>query len=156
MRNIQIGFPSIILSFGVLIFREHGAVPFVHFDPVQGWDFYVVLLILNHACGGILVAIVVKYADNIMKGFATGVAMVISGAYAAAFWGFKPDVYFVLGCVLVICGTVTYHSNIDHKRARDIARLLPGGHRIPDTPLITVNPEDIHFSNVIPASLVSK
>eukprot|EP01059_Diplonema_ambulator_P032453 TRINITY_DN6363_c0_g2_i2.p1 TRINITY_DN6363_c0_g2~~TRINITY_DN6363_c0_g2_i2.p1 ORF type:complete len:440 (+),score=64.60 TRINITY_DN6363_c0_g2_i2:188-1321(+) len=137
IRNIQIGLPAICFSLLSLLYMEGGGIPFIHFEPFRGFDISTILLIANHAGGGILVAVVVKYADNILKGFATGVAMVVSGVYSSLFWGFLPTHSFLVGCTLVCVGTVAYHSNIDFKSGRNLARLLPGGHRIPPTPALT-------------------
>ncbi|KAJ9437123.1 UDP-galactose/UDP-N-acetylglucosamine transporter srf-3 [Diplonema papillatum] len=137
IRNIQIGFPALVFCLLTIFSMERG-LPFVHFDPLQGFDFYSVLLILNHAVGGILVAIVVKYADNILKGFATGIAIIISGGYSTIVWGFAPSPHFILGCGLVAVGTVTYHSQYDSTILRRVARLCPGGHRMPPTPAVGI------------------
>eukprot|EP01061_Rhynchopus_euleeides_P009028 TRINITY_DN18193_c0_g1_i1.p1 TRINITY_DN18193_c0_g1~~TRINITY_DN18193_c0_g1_i1.p1 ORF type:complete len:441 (+),score=159.42 TRINITY_DN18193_c0_g1_i1:503-1825(+) len=143
VRNIQIGFPAIVFSFGALLLRERGGTPFVHFNPIEGWDVPICLLVLNYALGGILVAVVVKYADNILKGFATGIAVIISGIFSAVAWGFRPDINFLIGCSLVCVGTVLYHSKLDGKYARAWARILPGGHRMPKTPTVATSPTSI-------------
>ncbi|PWV21483.1 putative CMP-sialic acid transporter [Trypanosoma cruzi] len=76
----------------------------------QGYDQWLTIgLVFIHALGGLLVAIVVKYTDNIVKGFATGVAVAVSGFMSFIIWGQMPSVMFVLGCVLITAATVMYH-----------------------------------------------
>lgn len=83
-------------------------------QPFYFWQRYDHLLTWGlvgiHAFGGLLVAIVVKYADNILKGFATGVAVIVSGMMSSVIWGYKPTVAFVLGAVLVIGSSIMFHK----------------------------------------------
>ncbi|KAG5503616.1 hypothetical protein JIQ42_05838 [Leishmania sp. Namibia] len=67
-------------------------------------------LVFLHAFGGLLVALVVKYADNILKGFATGVAVIVSGMMSSAIGGYEPTAAFVLGAVLVIGSSIAFHK----------------------------------------------
>lgn len=55
------------------------------------------------AAGGLLVAVVVKYADNILKGFAASFAMVITFTVSMYFNGFAPNQNFYFGAVSVCC-----------------------------------------------------
>jgi UDP-sugar transporter A1/2/3 len=71
IRNIQLGIFSILFSLigmwiqdGTEILR-HG---FFHGYTMVTW-----CVVVNQAVGGLAVALVVKYTDNIMKGFATSV-----------------------------------------------------------------------------------
>ena len=43
-----------------------------------GYDLFVWYLVALNACGGLIVAVVVKYADNILKGFACSMAIIIT------------------------------------------------------------------------------
>jgi UDP-sugar transporter A1/2/3 len=43
-----------------------------------GYSFWVWATITLVAAGGLLVAVVVKYADNILKGFATSLSILLS------------------------------------------------------------------------------
>jgi UDP-sugar transporter A1/2/3 len=74
----------------------------------RGYTPFTFALVLIHALGGLLVATVVKYADNILKGFATAIAILVSGAFAVAFWGYVPSAYFLVGCGMVVVSTVWY------------------------------------------------
>ena len=51
--------------------------------------------------GGLISAVVVKYADNILKGFATSFALVLTCLLSALFFDFVLTIRFVLGAGLV-------------------------------------------------------
>ena len=61
----------------------------------------VLFVILLQAVGGLVVAVVVKYADNILKGFAASISIVTSSALCMLFFDFQPTPYFLAGTVLV-------------------------------------------------------
>ena len=60
------------------------------------------------ACGGLLVAVVIKYCDNIMKGFAYAVSIVISAIFSYFIFEFEVTMMFVLGTSLVIFAVIIY------------------------------------------------
>ena len=51
--------------------------------------------------GGLIVAVVVKYADNILKGFAASISIISSCVLSIFFFDFKPNAEFLVGAVLV-------------------------------------------------------
>eukprot|EP00760_Papus_ankaliazontas_P012558 PhM_4_TR15375/c0_g1_i1/m.5763/K15272/SLC35A1_2_3; solute carrier family 35 (UDP-sugar transporter), member A1/2/3 len=107
VRNIQLSIFGVPLSIISMLFLD--GIPGYHFSFWQGYGYVSTWsLVVLHASGGLLVAVVVKYADNILKGFATGVAIIVSGLYASLFWGFVPSGSFVAGSVLVIGSSVLY------------------------------------------------
>jgi hypothetical protein len=58
-----------------------------------------VCIVVLQAAGGLLVAVVVKYADNILKGFAASFAMVITFVISMYFYDFYPNQNFYIGAV---------------------------------------------------------
>ena len=54
-----------------------------------------------NALGGLLVAVVVKFADNILKGFATSMAIIISAAINVLFFGAPATLLMTVGIALV-------------------------------------------------------
>lgn len=75
-----------------------------------GYDWAVWLAILMQSGGGLLVAVVVKYADNILKGFATSGAIILSCIISVYFFNFVLTVQFVVGAALVISSVYLYGS----------------------------------------------
>ncbi len=73
-----------------------------------GYTGLVWLVVFNQAFGGLLVAVVVKYADNILKGFATSLAIIISCFVSVFFFSFQLNLQFIFGAGLVIFAVYMY------------------------------------------------
>jgi UDP-sugar transporter A1/2/3 len=61
-----------------------------------------------HSAGGLIVALVVKHADNILKGFATSSAIVLSCIVSILLFDFQLTVLFAMGSGLVIFSIFLY------------------------------------------------
>ena len=73
-----------------------------------GYHKLVWLIIVMQAFGGLLVGVVVKYADNILKAFAAAVSIVVSSIASVYLFEFKLNVPFVSGASLVMLATYLY------------------------------------------------
>ena len=71
-----------------------------------------------------LVAAVVKYADNIAKAFATSVSVIISCVLSILFFGFNPPVLFFIGAALVGYAVYVYSSGPDEPTTRFFFRFF--------------------------------
>ena len=61
------------------------------------------------AFGGLVVALTVKYADSILKGFATSISIILSSALSYLLLNdLQPGGLFILGTILVILATFMY------------------------------------------------
>ncbi|XP_039299344.1 UDP-galactose/UDP-N-acetylglucosamine transporter srf-3-like isoform X2 [Nilaparvata lugens] len=80
-----------------------------------GYDIFVIYLVFLQAGGGLIVAVVVKYGDNILKGFATSAAIVISAVFSVYLFGFEISSEFVLGAILVVLSIIMYNVNTVQK-----------------------------------------
>ncbi|MEQ2183476.1 hypothetical protein GOODEAATRI_033065, partial [Goodea atripinnis] len=68
-----------------------------------------VCLLFLQALGGLVIAAVIKYADNILKGFATSLSIILSTLISYfLLQDFDPSSVFFLGAVLVIAATFLY------------------------------------------------
>ena len=123
VRNIQLGIFSLALS--VVSMLAVDGIPGRDFAFFDGYGSSTWLLASIHAGGGILVAVVVKFADNILKGFATGVAIIVSGVYAAIAWGFTPTPGFIAGAIVVTFGTCIYNVPDPNNAVIDVCHFCP-------------------------------
>lgn len=106
MRNVQMSLLSIPLGIIPCFFKEGDKIAEKGF--FHGYDYYVAYLIALNACGGLLVAMVVKYADNILKGFATSLAIIITSVVSIFIFDFHLSVQFSAGALLVIVAIFMY------------------------------------------------
>jgi len=107
MRNLQLAFFSIIFGiFGVLLndftrIQENGFF--------QGYNKLVFSAIFCQSINGLLIGAVVKYADNILKGFATSVSIILSSLISYFLLGdFQPSLFFMIGASGVLLATYLY------------------------------------------------
>ncbi|KAI7853912.1 nucleotide-sugar transporter-domain-containing protein [Circinella umbellata] len=106
VRNIQLGISGAFFSLvGMLMYDMQ---PLRQGGMLQGYDWLTWVVIGNQALGGLLVAIVVKYADVILKSFATSISLILSSAISFYFFDFQLSMQFVVGACIVILATYNY------------------------------------------------
>lgn len=124
IRNIQMGLPSILLSLFSVVVKDWSNVRTKGF--LYGYNWIVVGVVLLQAIGGLVVAVVVKYADNIRKSFATAVSIIISCIMSTFLFDFHPNGVFVLG-VMCVCASVFIYSRPPAEKG------LPSFHKVRST-----------------------
>lgn len=115
IRNVQMGLPSIAIAYLTVYFKDAEAVQKDGF--LQGYSNIVWTVVTVQAVGGLIVATVVKYADNVLKVFATSFSIVVSCVISAFMFDFHPTLSFLVGASLVVLATVMY-SSPDRKTKR--------------------------------------
>ena len=107
-RNVQLAFFALIAAVVGVIGKDGAAVRDA--GLLQGFDWMTWLVVGLEAFGGIVVALVIKYADTILKNFATAVSIVTSTVVSFFFFGFEVKGLFILGSVLVMFAIYLYTS----------------------------------------------
>jgi len=121
IRNIQLGSLSTIIAlFGVWI-NDGDAVAEKGF--FFGYNNLVWINVFIQSIGGLLVGIVVKYADNILKGFATSIAIVVSCVASVYLFETKINVFFAIGTLLVVSSTLIYSYVPPRKNTEEDAKV---------------------------------
>lgn len=80
---------------------------------LRGFRPLVWVMIVNHACSGIAVSYVMKFAGNIAKVQATSLAMVLTTSISALLLDFQCTTNFVVGALLVVIAI--YIPSVRHK-----------------------------------------
>ncbi|KAL7716830.1 UDP-N-acetylglucosamine transporter [Entamoeba marina] len=75
-----------------------------------GWSYITILLIIIQGVGGIIVALVMTYADNIVKGFSIGSAIVLTTICSIFIFGAQVDMTFAIGASFVIISIANYND----------------------------------------------
>lgn len=104
MRNMQLAFFSVVIATFQGGFKDTGK-PYLH-----GFGFWVWILVALQSGGGLLVAAVIKYADNVLKGLATGVSVVLASALSMMIFATPLGLNFLTGGALILA-CVWYFSN---------------------------------------------
>lgn len=119
MRNLQMGVSSILGGFLAIYFS--GDWPSVRDNGFFfGYNNVVIAVIVLQAIGGLVVAVVVKYADNILKGFAASLSIITSCIVSIWMFNFHPSMMFLVGAVLVNVSMFMYSyeppAKLEHSR----------------------------------------
>ena len=75
----------------------------------------MVIAVLNGA-GGLLVAATLKYADAVLKCFATAVSIIITSVVGYFFLGNDIDIFVALGMVVTVIAIFNY--TMDHQQSK--------------------------------------
>ena len=107
LRNTQLGLFSIVFALFGMFFDDWTAI--MERGVLHDYTPLVWVVILLLSTGGLLTAATVKYADNILKGFATSISIVLSSIISISF---LQDLHltwtFAVGTVFVIVATFLY------------------------------------------------
>ncbi|XP_065357093.1 UDP-N-acetylglucosamine transporter [Calliphora vicina] len=130
MRNVQLSLLSI--PFGTITCFVSDYTKIFEHGFFFGYDLFIWYLIFLQAGGGLIVAVVVKYADNILKGFATSLAIIISCVASIYIFNFNLTLQFTFGAALVIASIFMY--GYDPKKATNTAgpiKIVTGSNHLP-------------------------
>lgn len=76
----------------------------------HGWNLTTIAVVTVFSFGGILVALIGKYADMILKGFATGIAIIVTSVLNYLIFDGILDLQFGLGVAVVIISLFNYNE----------------------------------------------
>ncbi|KAK2895522.1 solute carrier family 35 member A3b isoform X2 [Channa argus] len=111
LRNIQLGLFGFV--FGVIGMIVYDGQSVNQLGMFQGYNTITCMVVVLQALGGLVIAVVIKYADNILKGFATSLSIIVSTLISYFLLeDFNPTGVFFLGAVLVIAATFLYSYEI--------------------------------------------
>lgn len=102
LRNIQLASYSSVIALGSL-YMHPPATSWFHNFGFNAW-----LSVWTNALGGLLVAVTIKYADNILRGFAQALAIIMGAVGSYFVFGTTFSGFFAIGVVLVIASVFLY------------------------------------------------
>merc|ERR1719309_1916359 len=106
MRNVQLALLSVPLGLITAYGKDGAKIQDQGF--LHGYDSFVWFTVAQNALGGLLVVVVVKYADNILKGFACSLAIIITCVASIFIFDFSLSLQFTVGAALVIGSIFLY------------------------------------------------
>ena len=116
IRNIHLGFFGAIGAAGVIWWTPTERSHVETQGLFAGYTGIVWCLVFVQAGGGLIVAAVVKYTDNILKIFSTSVSIILVCATSILFLGFPTSILFFVGATLTVLSIFLYGEiiNIPH------------------------------------------
>ena len=110
VRNVQLSLFSLVPALLPVVFSNHRNSQGFFTDLLRnfgGWAWGTVAI---QTFGGLITAVVIKYSDNILKGFATSLAIILSFLASVALFDFKLTPSFVVGSTTVLAATWMYNQ----------------------------------------------
>ncbi|EUC49158.1 hypothetical protein COCMIDRAFT_33419 [Bipolaris oryzae ATCC 44560] len=107
VRNCQLSFWSLFPSLFLGVIWKDGEI-IAKTGFFVGYNWVVWTAIGFQAAGGVIVALVINYADNIAKNFATSISILLSCIASVYFFDFKVTQSFFLGTCIVLFATYLY------------------------------------------------
>ena len=135
LRNVQLGmFGSMTALVGMLL--KDGSV-IQEKGLFVGYNTLVWVVISQQAAGGLIVAVVVKYADNILKGFATSLSIILSCIASVFLFDYIITLKFAIGAALVIMAIYLYGRPVTPKPSQPPLLPLDNGNKGDRTEKVT-------------------
>lgn len=111
VRNVQLSLFSLLPAILPIIY----ASPFPSSDGIisdlfrnfGGWAWATVCI---QVFGGLVTAVVIKYSDNILKGFATSISIILSFLSSVVLFDFHVTPSFLIGASTVLAATAMYNQ----------------------------------------------
>lgn len=108
-RNVQLGLFGFLTGL-IGAYTKDGEKIAANGDFFYGYTPIVWSAICCQAFGGLLVAVVIKYADNILKGFACSISIIVSAIFAIFLFDFAVSGLFVAGTGFVCVAVYLYST----------------------------------------------
>jgi UDP-sugar transporter A1/2/3 len=110
MRNIQMAFFSVLIAAIQGRMKQPAEAGVEEKSYLHGFTFWTWVMVALQTGGGLLVAAVIKYADNVLKGLATSVSVVSSSIMSMLLFRTPLGIQFWSGAVLIL-SSVYFFSN---------------------------------------------
>lgn len=112
-RNLQLAFYSVALGLLGLVMQQRGdSGEIAERGFFHGYTAITWLAIANNALGGLLIAVVIKYADNIMKNFSQGMSLILTAHLSCVIFKSSISGLFAVGVAAVIYSVALYGGAI--------------------------------------------
>ncbi|KAG6812412.1 hypothetical protein H0H92_002988 [Tricholoma furcatifolium] len=142
VRNVQLSLFSLIPALVPILYAEKPIdSQGFFFDLFRNFGAWAWATVAIQVFGGLITAVVIKYSDNILKGFATSLSIVLSFLASVLLFDFHITLSFVIGASTVLSATWMYNQPAGKEPAISITRQtekgnFPGSPVAPDEPIL--------------------
>tara|TARA_B110001452_G_scaffold265046_1_gene269075 strand:+ start:2657 stop:3754 length:1098 start_codon:yes stop_codon:yes gene_type:complete len=115
LRNVQLAsYSGVIAALAIVVTGEPRPTAAVaHPGLLHGFTGMTWAVVLTQSVGGIVVAVTIKYADNILRNFSLTVSVILGTLGSYALFGLKLTSTYLLGVVLVLVAMGLFSSGPD-------------------------------------------
>ncbi|KAF8499939.1 nucleotide-sugar transporter-domain-containing protein [Gautieria morchelliformis] len=111
IRNVQLSLFSLLPALVPIVFSSHPTDSAGWFwDLFRNFGLWAWATVSVQVFGGLVTAVVIKYSDNILKGFATSLSIIISFLASVVLFNFRITPAFVFGATTVLLATIMYNK----------------------------------------------
>lgn len=146
VRNVQLSLFSLIPALLPILYKS--SPPNSHgffFDLFRNFGYWAWATVAIQVLGGLITAIVIKYSDNILKGFATSLSIILSFLASVILFDFRITPSFVIGSSTVLVATWMYNQPAGQESLTNLvpssltdtkSTPFPGSPINPDSPIL--------------------
>ena len=107
--QVQLAFVSLVVLGLYALVKDFKQI--IEYGFLQNYDTAAFATSVNSAVGGLIVASVLKYANSLLKGYATAVSVVLTGIVSSFLFSTHMSVFYGLGIVNVIIAVLLYNGS---------------------------------------------
>ncbi|KAK7035287.1 hypothetical protein VNI00_012054 [Paramarasmius palmivorus] len=133
VRNVQLSLFSLIPALLPILFSAHPPTEGFLTRLLKNFGPWAWATVAIQVFGGLVTAIVIKYSDNILKGFATSLSIILSFLASVVLFNFCITPSFVIGASTVLCATWMYNQPAGKEPL--VSKVLTGQKSTPFTPV---------------------
>lgn len=115
VRNAQLSLFSLVpallpILLGSARSNSGGGLTGILLEPFKNFSAWAWGTVLTQVLGGLITALVIKYSDNILKGFATSLSIILSSMASVILFNYRITPAFVMGSSIVLSATFMYNQ----------------------------------------------
>ncbi|PVF98048.1 hypothetical protein CPB86DRAFT_853872 [Serendipita vermifera] len=122
VRNVQLSLWSLVpamIPVVIGLVRDGMGIQ----DMFANFGFWAWLTVITQVFGGLVTALVIKYSDNILKGFATSLSIIVSFFASVALFNLAITPSFLVGAAVVLGATWMYNTPEEPKSIHENSHL---------------------------------
>ncbi|KAG6840975.1 hypothetical protein C0991_002957 [Blastosporella zonata] len=141
VRNVQLSLFSLVPTLLPILYAEKPAESQgLVLDLFRNFGAWAWATVAIQVFGGLVTAIVIKYSDNILKGFATSLSIVLSFLASVFLFDFHITLSFIIGASTVLSATWMYNQPPGKEPTIILTRQTEKGNNFPGSPIMSDEP----------------
>lgn len=107
-RNVQLSFWGFLFALASMLVQNREQVATNGF--FAGWSSFAVIVVICQSIGGLVTAVVVKYTNTIIKGFAVGLSVVLTSMLSVLLFDLQLTLIFCVGASAVLLSIFNFNE----------------------------------------------